>query len=212
MRYTHPTILSCVFILLFGVGLFYIGTDGFRAYTAETARVYRLVEDQPAFPSVKMEDSFGREYNISEFKDKYIFITFLYTACTSVCPQLEYNMSQVYERLPDKYIGEDIMFLSISFDPVRDDPETLDKYKDYFNSDGETWRMARIPDQEQLSQLLDDFGVIVIPDGNENFAHNSAFYLVDPKGRLVDVMDYTKVEEAAERVEAILKEEGGEEW
>ena len=102
------------------------------------------------------------------------------------------NMSQVYDLLPSKYMGEDIVFLSISFDPTRDDPATLDKYKDYFNSDGETWRMARIPDQAELDSLLKAFGVIVIPDDNGNFAHNSAFYLVDKKGNLIDVMDYTK--------------------
>ncbi|WP_421380892.1 SCO family protein [Bacillus salacetis] len=210
MGKAQPTILSCVFVLVFGVVLFYIGTDGFQAYTAETARVNRLIDHQPAFPDVILEDSFGRKYNITEFKEKYVFITFLYTACTTVCPQLEYNMSKVYDRLPEKYIGDDIVFLSISFDPERDGPGTLDKYKDYFHSDGEAWRMARIPDPKELIRLLDEFGVIVIPDGNGNFAHNSAFYLVDKKGNLIDVLDYTKVEEAAAELKAILEKEEGD--
>jgi protein SCO1 len=210
MNKPAPTVLSCIFVFLFGIGLFYIGTDGFKAFTAETARVNRLVDHQPAFPDVLLEDSLGRKYSIDEFKDKYVFITFLYTACTTVCPQLEYNMSQVYERLPNKYIGEDIVFLSISFDPERDHPDTLNKYKDYFQSDGETWRMARVPDQKELTRLLDEFGVIVIPDGDGNFAHNSAFYLVDKKGKLINIMDYTKVEEAAVELKTVLKEgEGG---
>ncbi|MFD1019564.1 SCO family protein [Thalassobacillus hwangdonensis] len=205
----QPTILASIVVLIFGVGLFYIGTDGFRAYTAETARVHRLVDDQPSFPDVRMEDSFGREYGISEFDDKYIFITFLYTACMSVCPQLEYNMAQVYDQLPEKYVGEDIVFLSISFDPDRDDPKTLNTYKDYFGSDGETWRMVRVPDEEELSRLLDTFGVIVIPDGEGNFAHNSAFYLVDKNGQLTDVMDYQEVDAAASTLKSILKKEEG---
>ena len=45
--------------------------------------------------------------------------------------------------------------------------------------------------------MLDAFGVIVIPDDSGNFTHNSAFYLVDPKGKLIEVMDYKKIEEAA---------------
>lgn len=211
MTKRRQTLLSSLLVILFGAILFYVGTDGFQAYTAESARVNRLVEDQPAFPEVLLEDNFGREYSISEFEDKYVFITFLYTACTTVCPQLEYNMLQVYEKLPQKYIGEDIVFLSISFDPERDDPATLNKYKDYFKSDGETWRMARIPEKNQLEELLGEFGVIVIPDDNGNFAHNSAFYLVDKNGSLVDVMDYTKVEEAADKLIGILEKEGGEE-
>jgi protein SCO1 len=191
------TLVSCILILVFGMGLFYVGTDGFTAYTAETARVTKLIEEQPAFPDVIIEDSEGRTYSISEFEGKYVFITFIYTGCTTICIKLEENMAQVYDLVPDEYLGEEIVFLSISFDPARDDPATLDRYKDLFKSDGETWRMARIPEKTQLDSLLNKFGVIVIPDDSGNFAHNSAFYLVDLQGTLVDVMDFTKVTEAA---------------
>ena len=156
-----------------------------------------------------MEDSKERQYSISEFKNKYVFITFLYTSCGTVCPQLEMNMAQVYDLLPSKYIGEEIIFLSISFDPERDTPATLETYRKAFNSDGETWRMARIIDQNELDLLLERFGVIVIPDGFGNFTHNSAFYFVNREGRLVEVMDYTKIEEAAAKVTSILEREAG---
>lgn len=201
---------ACFIVLLFGCVLFYIGTDGFRVFTAETARVNQLIEDKPRFPDVTFEDSKGRIYPFSEFEDKYVLITFLYTSCTTVCLELEMNMAQVYDLVPSKYIGEEIIFLSISFDPTRDDPATLDKYKDYFNSDGETWRMARIPDQDELDSLLEAFGVIVIPDEYGNFAHNSAFYLVDKKGSLVNVIDYTKIDEAANTIVSVLENEEGE--
>lgn len=189
--------------------LFYIGTDGFTAFTAETARVNQLLEDQPRFPDVMLEDSKGRIYPISMFEGKYVFVTFIYTSCGTVCPQLEMNMAKVYDLLPGNYIGEEIIFLSISFDPSRDDPATLDKYKDYFNSDGETWRMARITDKNELNKLLEEFGVIVIPDNNGNFTHNAAFYLVDSKGILIDVMDYNKIDEAANKIISIHQNEMG---
>ncbi|MEC1522485.1 SCO family protein [Neobacillus niacini] len=203
-------IISLVLVLVFGIVLFFIGTDGFSAFTVETARVKQLIDDKPKFPDVTLEDSNGRKYSISEFEDKYVFITFLYTSCTTVCPELEYNMKQVYDKVPSQYKGEDIVFLSISFDPERDDPATLNKYKDFFKSDGETWRMARVPNQRELDQLLKAFGVIVIPDEYGNFAHNSAFYLVDKKGSLVNVMDYKEINEAAKTVSNIL-EKGTEE-
>lgn len=200
-------ILALLIVFIFGFVLFYIGTDGFTAYTAETARVNRLIDNQPKFPVITLEDSLGQQYSISEFKDKYVLITFMYTSCGTVCPQLEKNMGQVYHALPSKYIGKDIIFLSISFDPTRDDPARLNVYKDMFNSDGETWRMARIPDQAELDSLLKKFGVTVIPDGNGNFVHNSAFYLVNKKGILVNVMDYMKPEEATGTILDILKKE-----
>lgn len=207
----QPHTIAILIVLMFGCVLFYLGTDGFRAYTAETARVMQLMEERPEFPKVTIEDSKGRQYTVSEFEDNYVFITFLYTSCATVCPQLEMNMAKVYEFIPKKYIGEDIIFLSLSFDPTRDGPETLETYRKAFQSDGETWRMARIPDQSELDSLLKRFGVIVIPDGLGNFTHNSAFYLVDKKGRLIDVMDYTKIEEAANTVVEILESELREE-
>ncbi|MBP1969011.1 protein SCO1/2 [Virgibacillus natechei] len=206
MKNKHNTV-AIIAILIFGVVLFYIGTDGFEAYTAETARTNELIEEKPEFPDVTLEDSEERVYPISEFENKYVMLTFIYTACTDVCLELEMNLTQVYDKVPSEYIGEDIIFLSISFDPTNDDPETLDKYRNYFNSDGETWRMARINNQNELDYLLDEFGVTVIPDGDGHFTHNSAFYLVDPTGTLVDVMDYTKIENAAEKVTSILDRE-----
>lgn len=200
----HNTI-AVILVFLFGFALFYMGTDGFRAFTEETARLNQLNENKPEFPDVTIEDSKGRIYSFSEFEDQYVLITFLYTACTTVCPQLEMNMAEVYKKIPKKYLGKDITFLSISFDPTRDDPATLDKYKDYFKSDGETWRMARITRKAELDSLLNAFGVVVIPDGFGNFTHNSAFYLVDKNGRLAEVMDYTKTNEAASKVLNILE-------
>lgn len=196
--------LAIGLVLVFGFLLFYFGTNGFQAFTAETARVMKLVENKPKFPNVTIEDSKGRIYPITDLNGKYVLITFMYTSCTTVCPILEWNMHQVYEQIPSQYIGEDIVFLSLSFDTERDDVATLEKYRTYFHSDGETWRMARIPNQEELDALLKSFGVIAIADGNGNFTHNSAFYVVDPKGTLIDVLDYTKVDEAAVRVNGIL--------
>lgn len=198
--------IASITILVFGTLLFFVATDGFQAFTVEQARVNELIEERPLFPEVTLEDSKGRTYPFSEFQGKYVMLTFIYTACTDVCPELEMNLAQVYQAIPKHYIGEDIVFLSISFDPERDDPETLAKYQDYFASDGETWRMARVTDEKELNRLLDEFGVIVIPDGYGNFQHNSAFYLVDPNGVLIDVMDYTKIEEASRKVLKVLEE------
>ncbi|WP_138414571.1 SCO family protein [Aquibacillus sediminis] len=201
MIQNKQNLIAISLVLLFGVVIFFIGTDGFQAFTTESARSYQLMQNQPSFPPVTLEDSNERTYSFNEFADgKYVFITFMYTNCGTVCPQLEFNMADVYQSIPEKYIGEDIVFLSISFDPTRDTPEVLAKYRTYFDSDGETWRMARVNQQDELNRMLDTLGVVVIPDNNGNFQHNSAFYLIGQNGRLLEVMDYTKIQEASETV------------
>ncbi|GGA74636.1 SCO family protein [Ornithinibacillus halotolerans] len=208
MKKPQKQTIAILIVFLFGFVLFFIGTDGFKAYTAETARLLQLEKERPEFPQVTLEDSKGRNYTFNEFAGKYVMLTFVYTECTDVCPQLEMNLAEVYNQIPKEYIGTDIVFLSISFDPDRDDIEALQKYSHFFNSDEETWRMTRIEDKQELQNLLDAFGVIVIPDNSGGFTHNSAFYLVDPEGKLVEVMDYTKTKEAATKVHTILTGEG----
>ncbi|WP_319830048.1 SCO family protein [Bacillus alkalisoli] len=204
-KYTRKAI---ILILLFGLALFYFGTDGFTAFTAEKARVNGLLLDKPKFPEVVLEDSKARVYPFSHFEGKYVFITFFYTYCQTVCVELEMNMGEVYRLLPEELLGEEVVFLSISFDPIRDEPSILARYSGYVKSDEETWRMARINDEDELNELLKRFGVIVIPDDYGNFAHNSAFYVVNRNRYLVDVLDYKKPVEAESRVMSLLGEEG----
>src|SRR5690625_5111405 len=105
--------IASITILVFGTLLFFVATDGFQAFTVEQARVNELIEERPLFPEVTLEDSKGRTYPFSEFQGKYVMLTFIYTACTDVCPELEMNLAQVYQAIPKHYIGEDIVFLSI---------------------------------------------------------------------------------------------------
>jgi len=204
LKNRHQMIALAV-VLLFGFTLFYVGTDGFTAFTEETARTNKLMEEQPLLPEVTLQDNKSREYTFSEFEGKYIFMTFFYTACSTVCPQLEMNVAEVYEKIPDEYIGEDVVFLSVSFDPERDTPEILDRYRTHLGSDGENWRMARINDDEELQKLLDEFGVIAIPDGQGDFQHNVAFYIVNKEGYLTDVLDFEDIEGASSTLLSKLK-------
>src|SRR5699024_5014252 len=151
-------------------------------------------------PNVTLEDSLEDRYDFSEFDGKYLLMTFIYTACTTVCPELERNAADIYEQLPDEHLGEDIIFLSISFDTERDVPEVLSRYGEFFGIEGDKWRIARVPDDVELDQLLDDLGVIAIPDGQGDYQHNVAFYLIDPDGFLIDVMDYQDITGATERL------------
>ncbi|WP_208590621.1 SCO family protein [Gracilibacillus suaedae] len=199
--------IAIIVSIILVVWMWFIGTDGFTAFTAETARKNNLIETKPKFPEVILEDSKERTYTMEAFRGKNVFITFVYTACTTVCPELERNFAEVYQSIPPSYIGEELIFLTISFDPERDDPETLENYRQYFHSDGETWRMARIPDQLQLESLLDAFGVIVIPDKYDGFSHNSAFYFVNKDGYLENVLDYTDIKAASEYVVGRLERE-----
>src|SRR5699024_12446086 len=115
-------IIAPTIVLVCGFLLFFFGTDGIQAFTAETARTNKLLKEQPKFPAVILEDSQERTYSFSKFKGKYVFITFMYTSCEDVCPVLEVNMAQVYQSIPEQYVGDGMVILYMSFVSGRDAP------------------------------------------------------------------------------------------
>lgn len=198
-------LLSILLVLIFGVTLLFVGTDGFRAYTAEGARTINLMKEKPQFPNVNFLDSKKRTFSMEEFKGKIVFATFMYTSCGTVCPILQRNLAEVYEAIPQEYLGQDIVFLSITFDNKRDTPEKLEQYRTYFESDGDTWRMVRINNEKDLNNVLEAFGVTVLPDGNGGFVHNTAFYLINQEGSLNRILDFNAPEKAVSTLLPLLK-------
>ena len=209
MRKIGRTTWASMLVVVLGLLLFAVGTNGFRAYTAEAARIIKLNDNHPDFPKITLQDHEGRTFTLSELSGKYVLMTFIYTSCGTVCPQIEMNLSEVYNRLPQAAIGQDIIFLSVSFDTDRDTPEALEAYRHYFVDDPDNWRLARVPDPGELKRLLDAFGVIVIPGNNGDFAHNGAFYLIDRHSRLAEIMNYTKVDQAIAKIERRLASDKG---
>ncbi len=129
-----------------------------------------------------------------------MFMTFIYTNCSTVCPQMEVNMQEVFETLDMEKYKDVLVFLSVSFDTERDTVEVLNRYADYFNVDGEYWRMLRVPDDDDLDTLLDMYGVTVIPEGDADFQHNTSFYLIKPDGQLLDALSYREPQEAVQTI------------
>ncbi|WP_411843644.1 SCO family protein [Salinicoccus sp. HZC-1] len=194
-------------ILMLGILLFYVTTNGFTAFTLEAQRIQDLKSAPPEFPNIEVVDNNGRSYDFDTFRGKHIFMTFIYTSCATACPEMEANMKRVYENIDAEQYKEDLVFLSMSFDTERDTVEVLDRYAGYFDADGETWRMLRVPALGDLEDILKTYGVTVIPEGDADFQHNTSFYLIEPDGRLGEVLDYRDVEAASDVL--VRRMEGG---
>lgn len=191
------------FLIICGLLFLLVATDGYTTFTIEGKRINTLKEAPPEIPNIIVQDNKDRTYHFEEFEGKYMFMTFIYTNCSTVCPQMEVNMQEVFETLDMEKYKDDLVFLSISFDTERDTVEVLDRYAQYFNVDGDNWRMLRVPDDDDLQGLLDLYGVTVIPEGSSDFQHNTSFYLIKPDGQLLDVLDFREPQEA---VQAIVNE------
>jgi protein SCO1 len=183
-------IMATILALGLGISLLWWGTDGFQAFTSEAARRLEVLKEPKALPSVRLEDQKGQSFYLHDYRGKLVLATFIYTRCGDVCPIVEMNFRRVYETIRDEYLGKNIVFLSISFDPEHDTPHVLHEHAEHYQADGTRWRVARVPNPKELNILLKTMGVIVIPNGAGGYEHNAAFYLIDKQGRLVKIFDY----------------------
>lgn len=176
-------------VTLLGSGAFWWGTDGFTAFTAETARRADILRAPRPLPAAVLEDQDGRVFGLDDYRGRLLAVEFIYTRCTTICNSLGMAFRQIRDRVPAEALGRDVALLSISFDPERDDPPSLKSYGIAHGADGEHWRLARVRDAAQLRALLEAFGVVVIADRFGGFEHNAAIHLVGRDGRLVEIRD-----------------------
>ncbi|MCH1625861.1 SCO family protein [Ferdinandcohnia quinoae] len=196
--------ISILLVVIAGFSLLWLGTDGFRAYTAETARFIHLQREQPELPMATLIDSEGENFRIDDIKGKYLLLTFMYTACGDLCPVLESNFAEIYNGIPKEVLGDEVLMLSISFDPERDTPETLKTYGNYYGADGIAWKMVTIQDVKELKDVLDTLEVIVIPNEYGGYEHNSAFYVINPDGKLTNIFDFQRPQSVLTYLDAVL--------
>jgi protein SCO1/2 len=97
---------------------------GHDAAAAKPAAGLRLrLADTP------LQDQDGREVRLkSDVLGKRVaVVNFVYTTCTTVCPVASATLAQVQERLGGR-MGEHVLLVSITVDPLRDTPARLKEY------------------------------------------------------------------------------------
>lgn len=183
------TALATVFVLLAGAGLLWQATDEARAFTTEGARRLAVRESPRPVPSLVLQDQSGDRFGFDRFHGKFVVLDFIYTTCADLCIVAGNTLSALRDALPEKRLGKDVVLLSISFDPVRDKVSQLAYYAKRHDARPEYWPVTR-PSAERLPELLETFGVTVIPDRWGGYQHNSAIYVVNREGLLVEIFDY----------------------
>jgi protein SCO1/2 len=69
--------------------------------------------------------------------DNIVVMDFVYTTCTTICPVLSALFTQVQGKLGDA-VGDEVVLVSMSVDPVRDTPQRLKAYSAKHRA-GEGW-------------------------------------------------------------------------
>ena len=130
-------------------------------------------------------------------RGKVTLLTFFYTYCTDSwgCPFAYRTMKELSERIAaDESMRSRVRFVSISFDPTNDTPETLQRYaKGVTSSARFEWQFFTARSMRELKPLLDGFGqdvsVETDPAGRPTRAinHMLKFFLIDASGTVREI-------------------------
>ncbi|HEY0844438.1 MAG TPA: SCO family protein [Noviherbaspirillum sp.] len=181
-------------------------TEGFRVLTTESARRMSVAATPRAVPDATLEFASGDRRSLSEAlrtDGRVTIVSFIYTRCTAICSAIGTEFQQLQEEIRAKGLDKHVRLLSISFDP-RDDAPQLAAYAQRMYASQTTWHFASIPDDAQRRQVLDMFGITVIPAPLGEFQHNGAFHIVSPDGFLTGIVDYEAPAAALAQARALL--------
>jgi protein SCO1/2 len=194
------TSLASVALLVAGGVALAAATNGFQAFTTETARRVAVRSRPTELPAVALESQSGARFTLADLRGTWLLVDFIYTRCPTFCTALGGDFGRLERQLADPIARGRVQLLSISFDPTWDKTAQLAAYLGRFQSRDGGWQAARPLTADGLRQITAAFGITVIPDQVGGYTHNAAIHLVDPEGRLVDIFDLGDVDRIRETV------------
>jgi len=100
-----------------------------------------VTEDEPSaapagwMSEFELTERSGKTVTSDELKGTPYVVSFFFSTCPSICVQ----QNQKVQELQTLFEGKGVRFVSISVDPVTDDPETLREYAARFGADEDQW-------------------------------------------------------------------------
>jgi protein SCO1 len=112
------------------------------------------------FPTFSLPDP-HEETNISlaDFEDERAYLlTFIFTTCPDECPTLVRLLSLVQEDAAEQGYSDDIALLAMTFDPERDDADSLLEYGQQHGADvdADNWHFLRPETNDEAMTLLNE--------------------------------------------------------
>ena len=123
-------------------------------------------------PAFDLTDQSGARFSSASLAGKIWVAGFIFTNCTGPCPRMSSLMKQVQTA------ARDVELVSITVDPERDTPGTLDAYARRYGA-GTGWHFLTGP-REALHALKRDTFKLGDVDGSLN--HSTRLVLIDRQG------------------------------
>jgi protein SCO1/2 len=145
--------------------------------------MHRLAVGQ-SVPDFILTDQKKRPVRLSQFAGKVVALNFVYTRCAlpEYCFRSSNNFGILQKRYPER-LGRDLVLLSVTFDPVHDQPGVLQSWANTWKADPESWRFLTGAAAD-VQRVCDLFGVHFVPDEGL-FIHSLHTAIIGRDGKLV---------------------------
>jgi protein SCO1/2 len=195
-----PTLLVSLLVVFLSAILFFYSTNQGQALTTEALRQSELIDHPKNIPNFRFVDANDQETSLDEITKndrRVLIVDFVYTRCQTVCVALGTSFQNLQETVLKKGLQNQIGLLSISFDPEHDDAQALKRYQQRFRMDARVWQVLSLKEPKDRQNLLDTFGIMVIPAPLDEYEHNAAFHIFK-KNYLYQIIDVNQPEQALE--------------
>jgi protein SCO1 len=129
-----------------------------QTFTSPPSAVKELSPGEQV-PDFSLIDQTGAPVRLSQFRRKVVALTFMYTSCPlpDYCFRLNNNFGNLQSRFGPE-LGKNLVFLSVSFDPIHDQPAVLAGYAKTWNANPRAWHFLTGPLPE-VEQVCHEFGL-----------------------------------------------------
>jgi len=130
-------------------------------YASNTSDADRIAAEEKArnyFSNLEVIDQDGQTLRFYDdlLKDKVVVINFIFTNCQGACPLMTQNLTMVRDML-GVTLGQEIHFVSISIDPIRDTPAAMKEFAETHYADQAGWRFVT-GNQDNLEYIVKKLG------------------------------------------------------
>ncbi len=176
------------------------GWQRFRPY-AFHGTVLQSAEPAPDFTLMSADGP----VSLSDFRGKIVLLYFGYTFCPDVCPTTLFEVQRTMELLGDD--ADQVQLIMISVDPLRDTPERLKEYVQYFHPSF----IGVTGSDEEIAQVATQYGIYYekhegTPATGYLVDHTATITVVDRKGYVKLIFPYgTPAEDMAADLKYLIE-------
>ena len=158
-------------------------------------------------PDFSLLDQNAQHTSLSQFSGRVIAINFIYTSCAlpQYCYRSSNNFGVLQKRFRDR-MGRDLILLTVTFDPARDQPDVLAQYARRWKADASSWHFLT-GSAPEIQRVTSFFGVDFFPSEGL-MDHSLHTGIIDRHGKLIANIEGNQftAEQLGDLVESVLSQ------